>query len=73
MLFQGLTHKYNKDFSILITGMHISHTFKKKTAGCVGSRSLDFLKWYLRSHMKSPSLNFGCHFDNQLYLILSAA
>ena len=24
-------------------------------------------------HLVSPRLNFGCHFDNQLYLILGAA
>ena len=65
-MIKGITDKGSKEFSIFITGMHIFpyiHTKKRPAARAVGR--FVFL-------MESPSLNPGCHFDNQLYLILGA-
>ena len=66
-MIKGIIGKGNKEFSIIIIFIHIFHTSikntKRRAARAVGR--FMFL-------MESPRLNLGCHFDDQLYLILGA-
>ena len=71
-MFKDLTHKDNKLFPILVIGLPISHTSKRKNGRLRGQSVAWFLKLCLKSRLETPRLNLGCHFDNQLYSISCA-